>query len=307
MKWSVWGFWILLMLTAFGTKSQHPPMFSQYMFNGLVINPAYTGSRDALSLIALYRHQWAGFQGAPRTQTFSAHSPLKNNRNNFGINIVHDQLGVSDHTMLYGTYAYRIDMGPRAGRLAFGLQGGLSLIEDRWTEVVTNLPGDLVFGANSPTFVVPRFGAGLYWDHPKYFFGLSTPYLLQYNNAVYSSYVQNSVAYRPWLATAGFVARLNPDLLLKPSVLFKFVAPTSMQVDINMNLVIKEAFWIGGSYRTSDGIVAMFEWQANPQFRFGYSFDYGLGALQKFNSGSHELMLRYEFGYRMKSLSPRYF
>lgn len=296
-----------LWLTCLAVFSQHPPMFSQYMFNGLAINPAYTGSRDVLSTTALYRHQWAGLVGAPRTQNFSLHSPTKSGRNNFGLNVMHDRLGVSSHSMAYATYALRIDMGPKAGRLAFGLQGGVSLLQDRWSEVVTGNPGDNIFGTNSPTFVVPRVGFGLYWDHPKWYVGAASPFLLDFKNTDYSTYIQNSISYRPLLFTAGFVVRLNPDLVLKPSVLYKHLQSSPEQLDLNVNLVIKDALWLGGSYRTGDGIVAMIEYQINPQFRFGYSFDYATTPLQRFNGGSHELMLRYEFGYLLKGMNPRYF
>lgn len=302
--------YVLLAVMVFGClslRAQHPPMFSQYMFNGLAINPAYTGSRDALSVLALYRHQWAGLVGAPRTQTLSLHSPLKNPRNSFGVNIVRDRLGISSHTMAYGTYAFRIDMGEKAGRLAFGLQGGVSLLQDRWTEVVTDQPGDDVFAANSPTFVVPRVGFGVYWDHRKWYVGAAMPFLIDFKDTGYSQYIQNSLSFRPFLLTAGYVFRLNPDLVLKPSVLFKYVNHSPSQLDLNLNLVIKDALWLGGSYRTGDGLVAMLEYQINPQFRFGYSFDYALTELQRFHGGSHELMLRYEFGYQLKGLNPRYF
>lgn len=281
-------------------------MISQYMFNGLVINPAYTGSRDALSLTALYRHQWAGFNGAPRTQSFFLHTPLKNQKSNFGGYVVHDRLGVSNHTMLYGTYAYRLDMEEN-GRLAFGLQGGFSLIQDRWTQITTDEAGDEAFMADSPTFIVPRFGTGIYYDTRRWYLGLSAPFLLDIKNSDYQLYTKNSLNYRPILLSGGLIIKLNPELMLRPTFLMKFIQESPAQFDLNMNLVIRDALWIGASYRTGDAIVALLEYQINPQFRIGYSFDYSLSELRNFNSGSHEFMLRYEFGYKMKAMSPRYF
>jgi type IX secretion system PorP/SprF family membrane protein len=288
-------------------SAQHYPMFSQYMFNGMAINPAYTGSRDALSVNALYRHQWSGFKGAPRTQTLAAHSPLKNPRNNVGVSFLHDRLGVSTHTMIYGMYAYRIDFGEDVGRLAFGLQGGVSLLQDRWTDIVPDQSGDDVFAANSPTFVVPRVGFGIYYDAKRWYMGASAPFLLDYKNRDYSQYVANSFRYRPYMLTGGVLIRLNPDLLLKPSVLVKYLKNSPMEADFNANLIFKDAFWIGASYRTGDAIVGMLEYQINPQFRIGYAFDYSITELQKYHNGSHEFMLRYEFGYNIKAMSPRYF
>lgn len=287
-------------------SAQHTPMLSQYMFNGLVINPAYTGSRDALSITGLYRHQWAGFDGAPRTQSFFLHSPLKNASNNLGAFVVHDRLGVSNHTMLYGTYAFRIDFEER-GRLSFGLQGGLSLIQDRWSQITTDEAGDEVFMADSPTFIVPRFGSGIYYDTRKWYLGLSLPFLLDIKNSDYKLYTENSLSYRPVLLSGGLLIKLNPDLLLRPTFLMKHVQGSPTQFDLNVNLIIKESLWIGGSYRTGDAMVALLEYQINPQLRFGYAFDYSITPLRNFNSGSHEFMVRYEFGYKVKAMSPRYF
>lgn len=300
-------FTVIAAFAATCTQAQHPPMLSQYMFNGLVINPAYTGSRDVLSLTGLYRHQWAGFSGAPRTQSFMAHTPFKNPRNNVGLMAIHDRLGVSTHTMVNGTYAYRIDFGERKGRLAFGLQGGVSMIQDRWSEILTDEGNDDVFAADSPTFIVPRVGFGIYYDTRKWYVGVSTPFLLNYKNSDYQLYVRNSINYRPYMATAGFLLRLNPDLMLKPSVLFKYLQNSPAEFDINANLIIKDAFWIGLSYRTGDAMVGLLEYQINPQLRIGYAYDYSITRLRNFNSGSHEIMLRYEFGYRVKAMSPRYF
>ena len=289
-----------------GLQAQHPPMLSQYMFNGMIINPAYTGSRDALSATALYRHQWAGFQGAPRTQSFFLHSPLKNPTNNFGLAIINDRLGVSNHTQVYGTYAYRLDFEEK-GRLSFGLQGGFSILKDRWSEVSTDQQGDNVFLADSPTFAVPRFGAGIYYDHRKWYLGAALPYLLDVKNSDYRLYTENSLQYRPLLVSGGVLIRLNPEVFLRPTFLVKYLPESPTEVDINLNLILKESIWIGASYRTGDAVVALLEYQINTQLRIGYAYDYSITDLRNYNSGSHEIMLRYEFGYRIKAMSPRYF
>jgi len=289
-----------------GLQAQHPPMLSQYMFNGMVINPAYTGSRDALSVTALYRHQWAGFEGAPRTQSIFLHSPLKNPKNNFGAAIIHDRLGVSNHTLAYGTYAYRIDFEEK-GRLSFGLQAGVSILKDQWSQVVTDQSGDDVFAADSPTFMVPRFGTGVYYDTRKWYLGVAAPFLLDLKNSDYRLYTENSLSYRPLLISGGMLFRLNPELFLRPTFLVKYLPESPTSVDLNLNMVIKEDLWIGASYRMGDAVVALLEYQINPQFRVGYSYDYSITDLQKYNNGSHEFMIRYEFGYQLKTMSPRYF
>jgi len=281
-------------------------MYNQYMFNGFALNPAYAGSRDVLSLTAHYRHQWAGFAGAPRTQTFFAHSPLRNPKNNLGLSLINDQLGVSRRTSLTATYAYRLEL-TKSMRLAFGLQGGLSLFQDRWADVITDEDNDQAFGANSPVFVVPKVGFGLYLDHRQFFLGASIPHLLDYKNSDYSLYVSESNLYKPWFFTGGLLLTLNPYLKLRPSFLVKYLQYSPTQVDVNANLIIRDKFWVGASYRSGDALVGLLEFQINQQFRLGYSYDYPLTDLRQFTSGSHEIMLRYEFGYSVKALSPRYF
>lgn len=276
------------------------------MFSGLVINPAYAGSRDALSVTGIFRNQWTGFEGAPKTQSLFFHSPTLNVKHNYGVNLVHDRLGVSQHTMLYGVYAYRIPFD-NGGRLAFGLQGGVSLLNDKWTNIVTEQSNDDVFSADSPTFLVPRFGAGIYYDTQRWFLGVSAPFLLDYKNSDYKLYTENSLNYRPFLLSTGFLIRLNPDLLLKPSLLVKYLPGSPVQADINLNLIIKDALWLGASYRSQDAVIGLIEYQINRQFRIGYAYDYSLTDLRQFNSGSHEIMIRYEFGYQIKAMSPRYF
>lgn len=287
--------------------AQHSPLLSQYMFNQLIINPAYTGSRDALSLSGLFRRQWVGLNNAPQTESFYLHSPLPNPKNNFGFNLLHDKIGVTNNISINGSYAYRIDFGEDRGRLAFGLQGGLSLIQNKFSQVVTDQPGDVVFAADSPTFKVPRMGFGVYFDKRTWYLGASAPFLLSYENAQYKNATQNSIYYKPYMLMGGFLIRLNPDLLLRPSILMKYIAPNDFQLDLNANLIIKEALWLGASFRSRDGFVGMIEYQLNPQLRFGYAFDYSLTPLQNYNHGSHEFMLRYEFGYQIKAMSPRYF
>jgi type IX secretion system PorP/SprF family membrane protein len=300
---------LIFVMTAFCAlylKAQHRPMYSQYMFNQLVINPAYTGSRDVLSTTALYRHQWAGLKGAPRTQSFYLHSPLPNPKNNFGLSFVFDRLGVTYTNSFNFSYAYRLDLGK--GRLAFGLQAGLSTLQNRYSEVITDTPGDAVFAGNSRPIAIPGLGFGAYYDTKRFYLGFSLPYLLQYRSAGFQVFVKDEpTTFQPALLTTGCLIRLNPDLLLRPSILFKYIPNSPMQLDLNANLIIKESLWIGASFRTRDALVGMLEYQINPQFRLGYAYDYSVTTLQHYNTGSHELMLRYEFGYRVKAMSPRYF
>ena len=196
-------------------QAQHSPLLSQYMFNQLIVNPAYAGSRDVLSMSGLFRKQWLGLNGAPQTASFYFHSPLPNAKNNLGFSLVHDKIGVTNHIALNGNYAYRIDFGEDRGRLAFGLQGGLSLVQSKFSTIVTDAPGDVVFGADSPTFKIPRLGFGIYYDTRRWYLGASAPFLLSYENDLYKSYNQNSIYYKPYMLMGGVLIRLNPE---SPSV-----------------------------------------------------------------------------------------
>ncbi len=308
MKKGIFWLAILLLLGSFA-QGQHYPMYSQYMHNQAVINPAYTGSRDVLSATLLFRQQWLGIEGAPSTQAFYLHSPLRNPRNNFGMNVVLDRLGVTFRNAINLSYAYRIDLGERKGRLAFGLQGGIASLQNRFRDVVTDQSNDQVFGYNTPSILVPAVGFGAYYDTRRWYLGISVPYLLEYHNSAFDLFVQNNNlgSSRPTLLATGCLIRLNPDVLLRPSVMAKFVPNSPVQFDLNAHLILKNQVWLGASYRTGDAIVGLIGCQINPQFKIGYSYDAALTPLRKFTSGSHELMVRYEFGYRVKVMSPRYF
>lgn len=286
--------------------AQHPAMYSQYMFNTLAINPAYTGSRDALSVALLYRSQWTGFRGAPQTQTFSLHTPLKNKQNSLGLLVVNDRLGVTHNTAVFGNYAYRIDLG-NDNRLAFGLQGGISLYQDKWSQLAVDDPGDVVFANDSPVYLIPKAGFGVYYDTRKFFAGVSVPQLFQVESPQLKAYNQNTVRYQHIFFSTGYLISLNPDVKLRPTVMVKYLRNSPLQLDINTNLILKDLVWIGLSYRTGDALVGLIEYQINPQFRIGYSYDQTLTELRKFNQGSHEFFIRYEFNYGLKVLSPRYF
>jgi type IX secretion system PorP/SprF family membrane protein len=302
-----WWF-ILAICMGLGTTgwAQHHPMYSQYMFNQMVINPGYTGSRDLLSATALYRHQWAGIKGAPRTQSFFLHTPLRDAHSNLGLSFVLDRLGVSYRNAFNVSYAYRFDIGK--GRLALGLQGGVSTLQNRFGDVQTDSPDDFVFASNARPITIPGFGFGAYYDSDRWYIGFSTPYLLEYKSSAFRTFMtKDSTSYKPAMLATGCLIRLNPDLLLRPSALVKYLPHSPLQVDLNANLIIKDALWLGASYRTRDAVVGMLEYQISPQLRLGYAFDYSVTDLQKYNNGSHEIMLRYEFGYRVKAMSPRYF
>ncbi len=305
VKWLVVVF---LLTIAFTAEAQQEPMYSQYMFNMLNINPAYAGSRGVGSATALYRNQWVGIQGAPQTASLSYDMALKEKKIGLGFQFYDDRLGIERATGLNASYAFRIQLS-ESGTLSLGLQAGIRNYRANYAEVRTFQPNDPTFSQNI-SGILPAAAAGVYYNSDKFYVGLSTPALLNtklsYDNSVDVSSVTGRDLHL-YLAS-GFVVNLNQDLALKPSILVKGVSGAPVEFDFNANLWIQNIIAFGFSYRTGDAMVGMVELQMNKQLRFGYAYDKTFSDLGTLNSGSHELMLRMEFGSsRGKIISPRYF
>lgn len=295
-------------LVSAASMAQQQPMYSQYMFNMLNINPAYAGSRGVMTATALYRNQWVGIPGAPRTSSFSFDMPLNEKKIGIGFQLYDDRLGIERTTGINAFYAFRFQISG-SGTLSLGLQAGLLNYQANYTEVSTFQPNDPSFAANV-SGLLPSAAAGVYYNSDKFYIGFSTPALLKtqisYNNAAQIASVTSQDLHL-YLAS-GFVMNLNQDLALKPSVLLKAVSGAPLEVDVNANLWIQNKLSIGASYRTGDAVVGMVELQLNQQLRFGYAYDKTFSDLGTLNTGTHELMLRMEFGSSGgKVSSPRYF
>ncbi|MCB0790212.1 MAG: type IX secretion system membrane protein PorP/SprF [Flavobacteriales bacterium] len=287
--------------------AQHTPLTSQYLFNGLLIDPAYAGSRDALTVNLTYRDQWTGFDGAPSTAMLSIHTPVKRTRMGLGAIIYNDRLGVSNETGLLLNYAYRLPLGK--GKLSMGLGGGVNALQARWSEVELQRSDDAAFASDTRMAVRPNFSAGVYYYSKVYFIGASLPFFLTRKfDAERNTYVveNDTRQYQPML-TGGYVFKLDHDLKLKPTGLIRYQMSSSIQADLGLHLIVKERFWAGVSYRTGDAVVGMFEVLPTPQWRVGYSYDLGLSAISPYHGGTHELMVQYEMGYRIRVRDPRYF
>lgn len=298
--------YIALMLTLCST-AQHSPLVSHYMLNGLVINPAYTGSREVFTANAMYRNQWVGFDGAPVTQVLSAHTPLKNKRLALGFMLNNEQIGVSNYTGISGNFAYRIPMDNAT--LSFGLSGGIQVLSARYSELSTDQQNDQVFASDIRSNLQPDFGAGVYLKSKKYFVGLSIPSLMsrQYNITNEQVNMQSQPGDYNFILHGGYLFQLSERFKLKPSALARYVPNGSGQFDLNANLIYNDLFWIGVSYRYREALIALVEFQINQQFRVAYSYDYALSLFRHYSSGSHEIGLQYEFGFKVKSADPRFF
>ncbi|MFH2142327.1 MAG: type IX secretion system membrane protein PorP/SprF [Bacteroidota bacterium] len=283
--------------------SQHYPVYSQYMFNGLAINPAYAGSREVLSIVASSRNQWAGFEGAPKTQFLSAHLPMMKNRIGLGFQIINDKTGLSNNTSLQFLYAYRILSGK--GSLAIGLSGSVQFISNKWDKIKTHSPGDIVFESNE-SFSKPNFGTGLYYLRENFYMGLSSPYILKFNNSFFANDTLN-YSHVNLLFYGGFIKKISPNFKLKPSYLLKLYPEYSTQLDISCLIVYNDVIWTGLSLRTSDAIVWILEYQLSNKFRFGYAHDFTFSSLNNYSKGANEIFLLYEFGNKTNAQGIKFF
>ncbi len=301
-----------MMMMSFGAvKAQQDAMYTQYMFNTLAINPAYAGSRNVLSVTGLFRSQWIGIDGAPETQTLSFDTSIPGKRIGLGLQVFNDKIGITRTSGAYASYAYRIRM--ERGTLALGLQAGFAKYVADFTNVRLNSGSqtDIAFGYNLNE-LLPNFGAGVYYNSDRFYIGASVPHLLNNKlNNPSSVVVTNGLVARQYLhlfITSGYVFNMGDDFKLKPSFLFKGSMGAPLQLDVNANFWIKDKISLGAQYRTGDAIAALVELQISDQLRMGYSYDRTISNLQTYNSGSHEIMLRYEFGFeRDRILAPRYF
>ncbi len=287
-------------------KAQTPPQIDQYLFNGLVLNPAYSGSREVLHGAIMVRQQWTGFGNAPFLGTVALDGVSKSRRNGFGILGSFSQSGPLRQNQFDLTYAYRIPI-KRSGKLAFGLSAGVSTLQIRAAEVATTDPGDVEFMENSPLLVAPEAGFGIWYENPRFYLGLSAPKLLGYYSDRYDLYGGEAGRTPYYLATGGFLIPLNGSFKLKPTTLFKFIPEIDPQLDLNLFLITKDLVWLGASWRNNGDWTFLAEVQLNHQLHLGYAFGWSRPELRPWNSGSHSFTLSYDFGYELKTDRPRYY
>jgi type IX secretion system PorP/SprF family membrane protein len=288
--------------------AQQDPQFTQYMFNLLAINPAYAGSAERVNLKALSRHQWVGFEGAPTTQTLTVHSPLGRESIGLGGTIMRDSHGPITQYTFMADIAYRIFMGD--AKLAFGLKGGLNLFQGQFAELNPLVAGDQVFLANVSTKMDPQFGFGVMYYSDRYFLGLSTPKLVrtEFFDTDSLAFV-SSPGQRPhYFLTGGYVFDMGTYHKFKPTFLLKAVQGAPLSFDLSANFLFYEKFWLGAMYRHEDAVGAMAQYHITNDLTVGYAYDYPLSTLRNYSGGSHEIMLGFEFGNKLKGIrSPRYF
>ena len=310
---------ITLVITAMAlmprlAHAQQDPQFTQYMFNMLALNPAYAGSAERVSLKGLSRHQWVGFAGAPVTQTLTVHSPIINESFALGGTIMRDEHGPVTQYGFMVDAAYRMFL-THDTKLAFGIKGGMNLFQGKFAELNPLQPNDQVFQQNVQQKLDPQFGFGVMWYGARHYIGISTPKLLStklFENVTFADSL-STLAFQAgqrahWFFSGGYVFDLNNYLKFKPTYLVKAVQGAPLSFDLSANFLFYEKFWLGAMYRHTDAVGMLAQYHITSDLSVGYSYDYPLSALNKQSGGSHEFMLGFELGNKLKGIrSPRYF
>lgn len=301
-------FILAISFTSLISWGQQELMISQYMFNGLVLNPAYAGTHPYWSSTILHRSQWVKFDKAPRTQTACIDGNILDGKLGLGFNLSNDRLGLTNSFDFGVNVAKKVMIGP--GFLSAGLRIGASRYTANLTDAVIWDENDPVYANNLKGKIVPRLGAGIYYYTANWFAGASIPSILAVDESVSNFSTGLNSFYRQHLyLNGGLVIQAAPSVAIKPSVLVKYQGNAPLQVDLNCNVLFLQKFWAGAGYRTGDALIAMLEWNINKQLRVGYAFDYTLSSIQTYANNSHEVMLGYDFGKGtdLKVRSPRYF
>lgn len=317
MKHSYFTLIVLVLLGIFSSNAQQDPQYTQYMYNTQVVNPAYAGSREALSFGLLYRTQWVGFEGAPKTGTFTVNSPIGSLDNmGLGLSIVRDELGPSIESNVNIDYSYSINTSDDA-KVSFGLKAGLDILDVDFTKLNIADQGD-VFENNIDNKLQPQIGAGVYYNTEKFYAGLSVPNFLTSKHFDKSTLedIQNggfngsvTAAERlHYFLIAGYVFDVSENLKFKPATLVKAVSGSPLQWDVSANFLLYEKVTLGAAYRWSAAMSALVGFQATDEIFIGFGYDYQTTDIESYSDGSYEVMLRFDlFKKPERVLTPRFF
>ncbi|WP_421878246.1 type IX secretion system membrane protein PorP/SprF [Marinoscillum sp.] len=298
----------LLTISLIGTvlmaSAQLRPLTSTYPFNGLLTNPAYAGSLNLLSVIAVHREQWINIEGAPVFQAFTAHSSFNSNRVGVGLQATRDQIGITETVSVYGSYAYKIKTG--FGILAMGLQGGFDSRQQDFTELtVFDQDDQLLSGVNNR--MTPNFGTGIYFANPHMYAGFSVPYILENKTLLVDEadgIAADSRESRYYYITGGVIFPINDLIKLSPSILLRAQESNRFAYDITGMVIFDQIAYAGISYRNSKDITFIGQIILNENFRVGYAYDANASEITTETSGSHEILLNYRIKLRNYKKDP---
>lgn len=287
---------IILVVLSFAGKAiaQQRPVQSLYMFDPVLINPAYAGSQVQLSATTIYRNQWVNLEGAPKTVTGSVHSSFADAKMGVGLIFANDQIGIHNDASLYGIYSYKIKLTDHSA-ISFGLQGGFNNLRSDYNKLyLKNLNDPNLAGVLSK--FNPNVGTGILYRKNNFYFSASAPQLIK--NKVFNIEDPNggaslSTQERYYYLLTGTTLRLSESLHLFPSIMARFQDQAPLSFDLNTTFVLYEAIGLGVSYRLNEGVVGLFELQINQNFHVGYAYDFTTSELNRYSNGSHEIMVNY--------------
>lgn len=311
---SLYKIFLIIILSSSGLFAQQDAQYTQYMYNTMSVNPAYAGTRDAISITGLYRNQWVGFGGAPVTQTLNVHSPIgQAERVGLGFSIVSDKIGPSSETYLDIDFSYKLNVNQK-DQLALGLKLGGHLLDVNFDQLNQYTNTDVLLDASVDRKFSPNVGVGAYYYSDKYYIGLSAPNLLQTKHFDESSDDNTASSFLAserinYYLIGGYVFDLSYNTQLKPAVLLKAVSGAPLQLDLSANLRFKERFIVGLAYRWSAALSVLTGFQVSDNLMLGFAYDWETTELgnTQYNAGSYEVILRYEIFKNKKVEYPRFF
>lgn len=290
-------------------SAQQDVMISQYMFNNLFLNPAYAGINGHFTSTLLHRNQWAQLEGAPRTSILGADGSLSDGKMGLGFTLKHDEIGVTRDIEIGTQYAYHMRLST-SSRLSFGIKGAVSIYSSQLTSLTTWDQGDPTFQNDVSNAAVSKFGMGVIWSSARTYAGISIPTLVSNDGSISSQLAgqDGELFSQHYYLNAGHVLMVSDHVALKPSVLIKYEQAAPVDVDVNINMLYKQRFWLGAGWRAGDALVAMLEYQVLPELRFGYAYDMTTSLLRNYSNGSHEIMIGFDMAKeQVKLRNPRYF
>lgn len=285
--------------------AQQDPQYTQYMYNTVNVNPAYAGSRGVTSIFGLYRAQWIGLDGAPETATVSLHAPVGKNVG-LGFSVINDRIGPMDNNTLSGDFSYTLKTSEN-WKLALGIKAKINLLNVDYNKLSIRVQDDVMFANNINNDFSPNVGAGLYWYSDRSYIGLSVPSFIETEH-----YSHNDLAVVKerlhFYLIGGHVFNLSYDWQFKPAVMIKTVSGSPLQADVSANFLYDQKLTLGLAYRWDAAFSALAGFQITDGFFAGYAYDMETTRLQDYNSGSHEIFLRFElFNKSKKIVNPRFF
>lgn len=296
---------IILLGISFKADAQQDPQFTQYFDNALFVNPAYAGSKGHLNATAIHREQWAGFSGRPRSTTLNVHSPLKYESIGLGLTAVNDRLGPFNQTMAFADFSYTLRFKNSNAKLSFGVKGGLNCININTSDLLVSDQNDEKLARNTQNHINGNFGLGLYFHTPKFFFGLSSPKILEQS---YDGTDKGNIEQRHYYGIIGGVFTLSNSFKLRPYLQAKMTEGAPVSLDASIAGIYADKLWVGVMYRWNAAAGAFVQLLVTPSLKIGLATDIGLKKIRNYNDGTFELMVSYDFFFKKSgNRSPRYF